>query len=174
MITGKAYYVTCVVGDDKDFDGIVDPNDPCKRVTKNQPIIWYDYPNPDAGPADSICFYNYQLNGITNTGTPSWRFIGGSGTSTLSNPGNDQTNVSVSGKGTYQYELSEDFKGCISKDTVTVTHWDAPNFIDVPPPYECDNTAEKFRVTIDGANGDRPSWTIDGTTNQVEHWPEVL
>lgn len=165
MITGKAYYITCVVGDDKDFDGIVDPNDPCKRVTKNQPIIWYDYPNPDAGPSDSICFYNYQLNGITNTGTPSWRFIGGSGTSTLSNPGNDQTNVSVSGKGTYQYELSEDFKGCISKDTVTVTHWDSPNFIDVPPPYECDNTAEKFRVTIDGANGDRPSWFIDGTTN---------
>ena len=46
---------------------------------------------------------------------------------------------------------------------MSVTHWDAPNFIDVPPPYECDNTAEKYRVKIDGANGDRPSWSIGGT-----------
>jgi gliding motility-associated-like protein len=163
MVTGKTYYVTRVVGDDKDFNGIVDPLDPCKRVSKNQPIVWYDYPSPDAGPQDSVCFYNYQLNGITNTGVPSWKLISGPGTSAISNANKDVTQVFVFGKGTYKYELSEDFKGCISRDTVDITYWDAPDF-GVPAAPECDNTAEHYRISVDGQNGDRPSWTIDGNT----------
>ncbi|MBK8955858.1 MAG: gliding motility-associated C-terminal domain-containing protein [Saprospiraceae bacterium] len=165
MVTGKTYFLTRVVGNDTmPIDLIVDSNDPCLRASNNQPIVWYDYPNPDAGPHDSICFYDYQLNGTTNTGTPSWRVIGGPGVSIISNPSNDQTSVTVSSIGTYRYELTEDFKNCITKDTVDITHWDSPNFVDVPPPYECDNTAEKYRVRIDGQNGERISWTIDGVS----------
>lgn len=165
MVTGKTYFLTRVVGNDTMPNNlIVDKDDPCLRVSNNQPIVWYDYPNPDAGQSDSICFFDYQLNGITNSGAPSWRIIGGPGVSIISNPLNDQTNVTVSTIGTYRYELTENFKNCISKDTVDITHWDSPNWIDVPPPYECDNTAEKYRVRIDGQNGERPSWSIDGVS----------
>ncbi|MFZ1255907.1 MAG: gliding motility-associated C-terminal domain-containing protein [Saprospiraceae bacterium] len=161
MVTGKAYYITRVVGDDKDFDGIVDPLDPCKRVSNNQPIIWNPYPNPDAGQNDSICFYNYQLNGITNLGSPSWRFLSGPGSASIADTAIDKTNTTVTGKGTYTYELTENARGCITTDTVTVTHWDAPNWLGANPP-ECDNTAENYRITVDGQNGDRASWTVDG------------
>jgi gliding motility-associated-like protein len=165
MVPGsKTYYITRVVGDDKNFDGIVDFGDPCIRVTRNQPIKWYRYPVPDAGPKDSICFYDYQLNGTTNTGTPSWRFLSGNGTATINNPNIVNPNVTVSGKGNFSFELTEDFKNCISKDTVTITFWDSPNFIPVQPPYECDNTAEYYRVTIDAENGDRPSWFVTGVS----------
>lgn len=164
MVPGRTYFVTRVVGNDTmPNDLIVDSGDPCIRASNNQPIVWYEYPVPDAGPHDSICFYDYQLIGTTNTGSPSWRVLpGGPGVSIISDPASDQTPVTVSDKGTYQYELTEDFKGCISKDTVNITHWDAPSFNDVPPPYECDNTAERYRVRIDAQDGDRPSWLIDG------------
>lgn len=165
MKTGTIYYVTRVVGNDTmPNDLVVDFDDPCIRASNNQPMIWYDYPKPNAGPIDSICFYDYLLDGTTNTGTPSWRVIGGPGVSIINNSNSDQTQVSVSTKGTYTYELTEDYKGCISKDTVSITHFDAPNFLDVPPPYECDNTAENYRITIDAENGDRPSWSVDGTS----------
>ncbi len=164
MVTGKTYYITRVVGNDTlPKNSIVDNTDPCLRASNNQPIVWYPYPTPDAGPSDSICFYNYQLNGITNSGTPSWKWLSGppNQTSTVLNPNSDATGVNVTGKGTYRYELTENFKGCISTTTVDITYWDSPNWANQLP-YECDNTAENYRVTIDGQNGDRPSWTVDG------------
>src|SRR6185436_2680797 len=42
-----------------------------------------------------------------------------------------------------------------------ITHWDAPDFLTANQP-ECDSTAEHYRITVDGQNGDRPSWFIDG------------
>lgn len=160
MSTGTTYYLTRVVGNDTAVvDNVVDITDPCLRASNNQPIVWYPYPTPDAGPSDSICFYNYQLKGITNTGSPSWRAI--TPGSVIANPGSDVTDVTVPRKGTYRYELTEDFKGCISTATVDITYWDAPDFANLKAP-ECDNTAEHYRITVDGQNGDRPSWSVDG------------
>lgn len=122
----------------------------------------YNNPTTNAGQNDSICFFNYQLKGLANGGIPNWKVLSGPGNSTIINPNNDITNVSVNGKGTYTYELTKDFKGCISKDTVEITFWDAPIFNSVIDSIECDNTAEHYRIQIDAQNGDRSSWKIDG------------
>ncbi len=164
MIPGKTYYITRVVGNDSmPKNAIVDNTDPCLRASNNQAIVWNAYPVPVAGAGDSVCFFDYQLKGIAKSGSASWKLISGPGQSTIANPNSAITNVSVAATGTYMYQLAENYKGCISYDTVLITHWDAPVFINAIPP-ECDNTAEYYRIKVDGQNGDRPSWVIDGYT----------
>jgi gliding motility-associated-like protein len=126
-----------------------------------QCLTVYAKPQTDAGKNDSICFFNYQLKGNSHSGKPNWKFIAGPGPSNIENPNSDVTNVNVSAVGTYTYEISEDYKGCLSKDTVEITFWDAPSFI-TPNQPECDSIAENYRIVVDVENGDQSSWKVIG------------
>ncbi len=159
-------YVTRVVGDDVfPKDGVVDTQDPCKRASNNMKIVFEPYAQPLAGADSKICWLNKTMEGELTFGTANWRVIGTppGGNVTFSDVADPKTTVTVSVKGTYRFELSGDNFGCIRLDTVDVTFVDAPEFIDNTISYECDNTAENYRLTISSQFGDRPTWDLTGT-----------
>ncbi|MDQ3142203.1 MAG: gliding motility-associated C-terminal domain-containing protein [Bacteroidota bacterium] len=163
MTEGVTYYVTRVVGDDiAPNDGVVDAKDPCLRATRPQPMVWVPYPLADAGPHDSICGLNFNLNANLTLGNGTWRLLSGPGSATFNNVGLPNASTDVTNYGTYIYEWTVANFSCTRIDTVHVTFWDQPEFIDNSVVIECDNTAEKYRVSIQVQKGDQPSWIVDG------------
>ena len=159
----ETYYISRIVGEDKlPRDGVVDDKDPCKRVSNPQAIIWEPYPLADAGTNKEVCGLNFTMDANLTLGTGFWRQLTGPGSSQLSSLTSPQTTVSVPVYGTYTYEWQVSNYNCVRLDTVSVTYLDAPEFDPLSYSVECDNTAENYRIRINGIRGDRPSWDVLG------------
>lgn len=87
-----------------------------------------DIPHANAGNTDSICGKNYTLHAIPSLGIGTWTLINGTGTATLQNSYNANSNVSVTLFGTYAFQWQEVYGyGCTSTDTVLITFIQTPN-----------------------------------------------
>lgn len=155
-------YVTRIVGDDANKDGIPDFDDLCLQFSNEMKIIFDEYPSPNAGVDRTQCGLTAALNGVLPFGNATWTQVSGPGTSTFSNANTLVTNVTVSVKGTYDFQLTADNFGCRRTDVVRILFVDAPIFDTSSIVYECDNTAENYRIRIRGLFGDRPSWNLTG------------
>ncbi len=161
MVHNTTYYIIRYVGEDKDGDGLVDANDPCTRLTV-QPVSWRPYPIADAGLPDSVCGLNYKFKANLTLGNGTWRALSQGAISDVNLPDADLT---LSNYGTYSFEWTVANVTCVRKDTVSITFWDAPEFVDNSISFECDNTAENYRIVIDVRNGEQVSRRIDGRYN---------
>ncbi|MEO6691899.1 MAG: hypothetical protein ABIO44_06115, partial [Saprospiraceae bacterium] len=160
-------YITRVVGDDvAPKDGIVDPNDPCKRASNNMKIVFEQYATPLAGQDEQVCGLNYTLDGQLTFGTASWKLITGPGTVTFVDGTDPTSGLTVSVKGTYTFELEGDNFGCIGKDSVQITFVDAPQFVKKSLLFECDKEEKKYRLIINIILGDRSTSQIVASYNK--------
>ncbi|NOT38241.1 MAG: hypothetical protein HOP11_12785 [Saprospiraceae bacterium] len=157
-------FVTRIVGDDLNKDGIVDFDDLCQKSSNEMKIVFDDYPSPNAGMNDTICGLTTNLSGVLSFGTPSWRFVSGAGQAVFGTANAISTTVTVSQKGSYTFEFVGDNFGCIKNDLVTILFVDSPEFDSTSIIYECDGTAENYRIRIRGMLGDRPSWNLTGSS----------
>ena len=166
MNLGQVYYVSTVVAED---NGSGNPNygDPCLRVTPGQPVIFQPYPIPDAGPDTAYCDFTGVLEALPSYGTGQWTWISGpsGATAMVEQPGSSTSLVNVSDYGTYTFEWTEDFYGCIRTDEVTLEFLGSPtNGFDT---VVCDNVSENYQVSFDVTGGDQSSYEfiiiINGT-----------
>ncbi|MEO6189192.1 MAG: hypothetical protein ABIO44_01390, partial [Saprospiraceae bacterium] len=160
------YFITRIVGDDKNpKDSIVDKSDFCAKVSNNMRIVFEPYPMPIAGFDDKVCGLTYKLNGILSFGNPTWRLLSkpNGSNSIFQNSNSIVTDVSVDMIGTYVYILEGKNYNCSKDDTVRISFFDSPEFVDNSIQFICDSVAENYSIIIDSKNGDRPTWNIGGT-----------
>ena len=121
LLPGKTYYITRVVGKRLMNTNIIDPKDPCKRNSNNQPMIWYSYPVIHAGRDFKQRELVAKLNASEiQFGSGSWRILSGPGTVYYEDPTNPKTRLRVDAYGKYCFLWSVNFLGCFSYDTVCV------------------------------------------------------
>ncbi len=157
---GNTYYVSRIVGNDLDTNGIIDSKDPCKRVSNNRPITWEPYPLADAGAPEDVCGLTYNFKANLTLGSGTWKLISGPGTAAISNVNLASSSVTVSQYGAYTFEWGVLNFSCDRYDTVRIVFHDSPDLslVDI----ECDNTAENARVIIRAQKGDQPTWVLKG------------
>ena len=163
MIPGKVYYISLIAAD-KLGDGSIRSDDPCQQVAAGQPVIFYNYPNVDAGADRKICGLSDALGGNSNGLISSWRIDLGPGTVMIDDPDNPVSSFSVSDYGQYRFILESETFGCVQSDTVTFTFVDAPD-LDQNITVECDSVAEKYRIFVNVSGGDPGTYQFEVLDN---------
>ncbi|MEP7197933.1 MAG: gliding motility-associated C-terminal domain-containing protein [Saprospiraceae bacterium] len=162
----NVYYISRVVGNDlAPKDGIVDDQDPCLRVSNNQPVSWIPYPIADAGKDLKVCGKQVNLLANLNFGIGQWSILSGAGNLNFSDPNLANSNVQVNQFGSYSL-LWKVINGlCSRSDTLNIVFLDEPEFLPNSISYECDLIAENYRFKIDAQFGERSSWNVLATYN---------
>lgn len=158
MMTGEVYYISFVVANPRGNPSWPDLNDPCLRVAPGQPVIFYDYPELDAGDDTQFCDLTGLLSAVADMGTSTWTLISGPGMALIETPGSPSSVVNVTELGTYVFEYTEDFNGCVSSDQVTLTFVGSPTFVMGSEMIECDDVGENFRVTWTAQGGQQSTY----------------
>lgn len=154
MVPGQRYYISRLVHQ------IGSPDDPCRRIAPGQPVVWYDYPNADAGPDQDFCGLSGDLGATPSLGTGVWTLESGPGNAMFAG-GLASQMVTVDEYGTYTFKWTETNQGiCPDEDEVSLTFHDAPRITNVF--FECDDVAENYRIYIEVAGGDQGSWDPTG------------
>lgn len=116
---------------------------------------------PNAGNDKNVCGYTTQLEGSNPTpgNTAHWQFIGGPGTAIFSNPYLPNSNVMVSGPGTYQFTWHEYSSVCDSLDTVSITFITQPHANGGPSPVNVCGVNYNLQAQY-SVNGSTGTWQI--------------
>ena len=160
MVVETVYYIAFAVGDD-DGTGNVNLNAPCAGFTEGIPIVFHDYPTPNAGADDAICGLTYDLSAMPDAAGGSWSQTGGAGTATFADINAPSTNVIVSENGTYTFTWSESNAGCLGDDSVDITFNPSPE-ITGGIAEVCNGTNTAYTITFDVTGG-----TADYTTTGI-------
>lgn len=158
MVPGEVYYISFVVANPRGNPSWPDLNDPCLRVAPGQPVIFYDYPETDAGADNQFCDLSGLLNANADKGSGTWTFVSGPGMALIETPGNPSSVINVTELGTYVFEYTEDYFGCTNSDQVSITFVGSPTHVMGSVAIECDDIAENFRVSFDVTGGDANSY----------------
>ncbi len=166
MQYNKTYYISPIAGNQIGVapNDNVDLNEQCLQVSPGQPVVWRKNPVPDAGITDAICGKKYTFKATADVGTGTWKLKSGPGgaTATYAPQGSPSSTVTVTTFGTYVFTWEENNFGCIGSDDVTITF--KPDDLAVATPaqpfikadYECDPTAEFYRITLTFSGGTAP------------------
>ncbi len=166
MQYNKTYYISPIAGNQIGVapNDNVDLNEQCLQVSPGQPVVWRKNPTPDAGITDDICGKKYTFKATADVGTGTWKLKSGPGgaTATYAPQGSPSSTVTVTAFGTYVFTWEENNFGCIGSDDVTITF--KPDDLAVATPaqpfvkadYECDPTAEFYRITLTFSGGTAP------------------
>lgn len=93
----------------------------------NISITVFEVPDANAGPDDSICGPDYNLNAVVSIGTGTWTQISGPGTSSFDDDNLAGAEVTVTVYGVYEYMWTEVFgPGCSDNDVVEITFFEQP------------------------------------------------
>ncbi len=150
------YFISRIVGDDKNpKDGNVDFNDPCLRVSNNQPIVWFSKPKPViTGPQSLNCKTPIlSLDGSSSSvGSPTlaiykWSTSNGN-IAPSSNVNSNKINIDKAG--IYELEITDSLTKCISKISYTITTDINKPIVDIAIPaiLNCDI----LMISLDGSN----------------------
>jgi hypothetical protein len=121
MLTGLTYFITRVVGKRLLNTNQIDRSDPCLRTSNNQPVLWNDYADANAGRDFKQREFVARLNASdVQLGSGSWSMFSGPGQTMFEDIHNPKSRVRVNAYGNYCFAWSVDNKGCISVDTVCV------------------------------------------------------
>ncbi|MCB0642046.1 MAG: hypothetical protein KDC44_10420, partial [Phaeodactylibacter sp.] len=162
MNYGETYFISYAVGNDL-MPG-VDLSDDCTDIAQGEPVVFYKYPQPDAGADDFVCGLSYSLNASPDVGTGSWA-ANGPGTSAFTDPADPVSSVTVDQFGQYSFIWMEDNNGCTGADTVLIDFLDDPMLVGVPM-TSCDPLTLEFTVTFD-LTGGNPPYSVTGTVPGV-------
>ncbi|MBK7232493.1 MAG: hypothetical protein IPH93_09565 [Saprospiraceae bacterium] len=135
MVFGQTYYVSAILGR-TDNRGWIDAVKGCSRTEGPTAFTFYEIPRPSAGPDESICDFEIDLNGIKSLtqSTISWTEINGKAV-LFSNGNNQQTRVTaLDGYGTYTFRITENNSDvCITSDVIQITFNENPEIEGVEP-----------------------------------------
>ncbi|MFH2144194.1 MAG: PKD domain-containing protein, partial [Bacteroidota bacterium] len=128
-------------------------------------ITVYEVPVAEAGPDDSICGPDYDLNATASIGTGTWTQLSGPGTSVFDDENLANSQVSVSIYGVYEFVWTEVFgPGCSDNDIVSVTFFEQP-VADAGTDVSLCGLSVNLNASASAGTG---TWTqISGTGNTV-------
>ena len=161
MVTETTYFIAFAVGD-ADGMGDVDLGAACAGFTEGVPVVFHDYPTPDAGADDAICGLTYDLSATPDVAGGSWSQTGGAGTAVFTDVNTPNTNVTVSETGVYTFTWSEDNSGCLGSDAIEITFNPSPEIIGGIT-ETCNGTNTAYTITFDVTSGTSP-YTTAGIT----------
>jgi hypothetical protein len=151
MTFGQTYYVSLVAG--SALAGAPNPADPCISVAQGQPVIFFDNPVANPGPAQAVCGQSLQLAAI---GTGQWTVVNSpvGGTLQLADPTNPTTDATANVFGIYTLRWSVNANGCSDDATVTADFNQNPSLANLV--RTCDAANENFNVIITLSDGQAP------------------
>ncbi|MBK8723521.1 MAG: gliding motility-associated C-terminal domain-containing protein [Saprospiraceae bacterium] len=156
MTCGTDYNVILLVGNPKP-NGQIDSQDPCFD-TKCTTVRFDCYPVVNAGANTDNCGLNGTLNGSINNGSITWKPVNNNNVLIADNSSlNSIINVPNCGK--FQFEITGNYKGCLSKDTVEHTFNTPPVISNIGA--TCDNTNTNYVVTFD-VSSCSTTFTVNG------------
>lgn len=157
MNPDQTYYVSLVVGNANGT--IPDQSDPCFSVSVGQPVVWLQYPDPNAGIDASVCGDSTVLNADSSGYNGIWTKVLGPGTATFSNPTDPESQVSVSTFGLYIFQWTETNGACKGSDQVIVRFNQVPTLDNLSE--DCNGTNTGYTVSFTVENGSSP-YTANG------------
>ncbi|MGK0362992.1 MAG: gliding motility-associated-like protein [Saprospiraceae bacterium] len=154
MVAETIYYIALAVGD-ADGMGNVDLSAPCAGFTEGTPVIFHEYPTPNAGTDDAICGLTYDLSAMPDVAGGSWSQTGGAGTAAFIDENAPNTSVTVSETGIYTFTWSEDNSGCLGNDDIDITFNPSPEITGVINEV-CNGINTAYTITFDATGGALP------------------
>ncbi|MBK8490538.1 MAG: gliding motility-associated C-terminal domain-containing protein [Saprospirales bacterium] len=124
MNYNTTYFISYVVGNDTG-NGVDLAND-CTVIAQGVPVVFHNYPTPDAGQDHSECGLAYILSATPSVGVGQWTLVSGPGTATFEDALLSTTQVDVDQYGVYTFAWTEDNNGCTGGDELQVTFNDDP------------------------------------------------
>ena len=120
LSTDRVYYAYHVVGNA--IGQQVDFSDPCLSHAGPQPVIFYSYPNADAGVDIRVCQNEFTLRaGILPSGaTGAWDQLTGASGVVIADSSERVTQVTVQQEGVYTFTWKAERNDCEAVDTVQV------------------------------------------------------
>ncbi len=148
MTYGETYYISHIIGTD-DGTGVVDTLDPCLQVAIGQPVVWYAYPEADAGNDTTFCGLSDTLDGGPMPGK--WEFVSGPGTATFADSSRGNTVVTVTKVGDYTFRWIASNHMCSDTSSVNVSFVGAP--IQASFKIDCSPDKTEYRVIVELTGG---------------------
>lgn len=124
MTFNTTYFISYAVGNDNGTG--VDLNDDCTDVAQGTPVVFHNYPMPDAGADDEVCGLSYALSATPDIGAGQWTFVSGPGNAVLVDPSAPLSQVDVDQYGVYVFSWTQDNSGCAGSDEVQISFNDDP------------------------------------------------
>lgn len=159
MAPGVVYYISYIIGND-DGTGLVDLTDDCTDISLGQPILFFEYPTPDAGADVSVCALTTTMPAMGSIYFGTWTQTAGPGTAVFSNINAIDSEVTVDLYGTYTFSWTEDNNGCTASDEVVITFNDDP-MVAGPITEVCDLINFTYTVSFQ-ISGGTPPYTVTG------------
>lgn len=125
MNFNTTYFISYAVGNN-DGSGGVDLTEDCADVSQGVPVVFHNYPTPDAGADDAVCGLTYGLAATASIGTGQWALVSGPGSAVFNDPASPASQVDVDQYGTYVFSWTQDNNGCTGSDEVEITFNDDP------------------------------------------------
>ena len=157
MSCGTDYQIILLVGNPVPATGFINLQDPCLD-TKCITVRFDCYPVVNAGVNKDNCGLNASLNGTINSGSIQWKSLGNSNV-LFSDVTALNSLINVPGCGKFPFELTGNFKGCLSKDTVEYIFNTPPVLTNLKA--SCDNTNTNYTVTFD-ISACSPTYAVTG------------
>ena len=159
MTAGTVYYISYVIGND-DGTGLVDLTEDCTDISLGQPVVFNDYPAPDAGADVSVCALTTTMPAMGSIYSGSWSQTTGPGIAAFSNINAIDSEVTVDLYGTYTFTWTEDNNGCLATDEVEITFNDDPVVMGSIT-EECDLINFTYTVSFQ-ITGGTPPYSVTG------------
>lgn len=156
LTCGTNYFVLLLVGNPKP-NGQIDLLDPCFD-SKCTTVQFDCYPIVNAGVNTNNCGLNGIVNGTINNGSVLWKSITNNSVLIANNSALSSI-INVPSCGTYKFEITGNYKGCLSKDTVEHKFNTAPIISNIKA--TCDNTNTNYTVTFD-VSSCSPTFNVAG------------
>ncbi|MBK6621758.1 MAG: hypothetical protein IPG32_13090 [Saprospirales bacterium] len=158
MSFNTTYFISYLVGNPSGTG--VDLGDDCTDMAQGVPVIFNNYPSPNAGLDAALCGLSTTLLAMPSVGAGQWTQVSGPGTAILSDPFAAQTQVDVDQYGVYVFEWQEDNNGCLAAAQVTITFNDDPVLAGAVT-ESCNLLDFTYTVAFDIGGGD-PPYTVTG------------
>jgi len=158
MIYNTTYFISYAVGNDT--GGGVDLGDNCTDLAQGVPVVFHDYPVPDAGADDAVCGLSYSLQALAGAYPGQWTLVGGPGAIVFANPADPLSQVDVDQYGSYTFLWTEDNDGCQALAQVVIDFNDDP-VLDGVVTETCNMLDFTYTVAFNITGGEQP-YTVMG------------
>ena len=157
MSFGTTYYLSTAAGNN--LNGLPDPADPCFSVAQGQPVVFYENPNPGAGPAAGVCSLTTILAAVNSGFSGAWSQVSGPGTANFAGPNQPGSSVTVNAAGAYVFRWTETNNICSAFADVLIDFYPVPAISALTETCNGTNTGYVLSFTV---NGGTPPFVVSG------------
>jgi gliding motility-associated-like protein len=164
IVPGDTLYIAYIVGDELS-NGQVSLSDDCLKVSRGIPIVFFESPQAEAGPATVICGLTGTLNAESPaSGSGTWSYLDGPSTNVnILNPNQPNSGVEVETYGLHRWIWTLSSNGCSSADTVDIEFVSSPRIDSNTLEIECNSDGTNYQVTFTILGGEMSSLFVEGS-----------